>query len=227
VGVADGLDTSSSSLAGKSRSGRRARRTPSVRACRASLSPPGAWRQGGSFGRDRADSDAEGPGSGGDRWASGGRRRRLDGRGSGGCLEGGEAGADSGRSQPARRGAVRLRLTVRTVPPGKRDDGSTRICEDDTCSSKESTTTRTPGCVRARAVKKAFGPGRPAPSIVSRRFPAIGTTHAGCRDSRGGEHVCRAAPSPPRERRLMPTSSSGRRGTSARRRIREPAGWAM
>ena len=37
-------------------------------------------------------------------------------------------------------GAVRLRLTVRTVPPGKRDDRSTRICEDDTCSSKESTT---------------------------------------------------------------------------------------
>jgi hypothetical protein len=85
---------------------------------------------------------------------------------------------------PARQVAVRLGSIAYAVPPGKRDDREHQdsLREDDTCSSRKPATTRTPGCGRAQAVKKAFGPPQAVSSVVSRGFPGA---RAGC--PRGGD----------------------------------------
>ena len=89
-------------------------------------SPPGGRRQGGSFAREGAGHRMRmTPDVTGVRWIGGGEgemRRRRPRRwwvGEQGRLEGRKAGADSERSRPARRGAVRHRLTAMNVPPGE------------------------------------------------------------------------------------------------------------
>ncbi len=79
-------------------------------------------------------------------------------------------------------------------PPGRRMTGNTRILGDDTCSPSNSTTTRTPGCGRAQAVKKPFRPadGR----VISHSGRIVGSRFRIARKTRMPR-----APSP--DRRMM------------------------